>query len=210
LMGFVWCFCACLGCGFGKRSPAFKERFKVFPVLVVITCIATGCVFWFVLEPAAANRNTSIVGWGALGDFLGVCLGVAVQAKCAAASAQSPPTAAPTAAPQAAPEVVVAAPVVAGTAVAAAELEWVVVAGEAVVGQSVPSGSSGGGGSSDSSSSSSALTLKEMVDVLRRELGVKGENIPQLVDAACAELGLQPDGSLVERAKACVGLLHSQ
>jgi len=228
-MGFIWCFCACAGCGFDKRSAAFKQRYKLFPAMVVAICIVTACTLWFVLEPAAKSKNSSIVGWGALGDAVGVFFGVLVchiykpkmtAPQQAAAPTPSPGANAETPTPAAAlSEVVVAVqpadgvpvsgtPVlgaiatVAGTAVPAGDSSLPVAAG-AVVATHGNVASSGGG------SPGNGMSVVEMAEVFKRELGVTGENLTQLVDAACEELGVPRSGGLVGRATACMAVLQS-
>mmetsp|Transcript_22777 Transcript_22777/g.58309 ORF Transcript_22777/g.58309 Transcript_22777/m.58309 type:complete len:261 (+) Transcript_22777:3-785(+) len=227
LMGFTWCFCACAGCGFGKRTPAFRERYKLFPAVVILTCIITASVFWFVLEPEAVSKKASIVGWGALGDAVGVFFGIVLchiykpkTPKTQQATAASPPPA-DTPAPVTLSEVVVAEAVqpadgvsvsatpvagaiatVAGMSVPAGDSSLPIAAGAVVVG--CGSAHTGGG----SSGGENAMPVVKMVEVFKRELGVKGSNLTQLVDAACAELGVPVAGGLVERAMACMAVLH--
>ena len=54
--------------------------------------------------------------------------------------------------------------------------------------------------------------MVEMVAVLKRELGVKGTNLAETVEAAVAELGLDAEmegAPLMTKAQACCRLLGS-
>ena len=57
---------------------------------------------------------------------------------------------------------------------------------------------------------SSALTLAEMSEVFRKELGVAGTNLVELVQASCARLGVSAEGkSLAEQANECWRVLQA-
>ena len=52
-------------------------------------------------------------------------------------------------------------------------------------------------------------TLRHIVDELKRELGIASEaSIPTAIDAACAQLGVDASGGLVETAQRCWRALH--
>jgi hypothetical protein len=59
------------------------------------------------------------------------------------------------------------------------------------------------GSSSTTASSSGHPPLVEMVAHFKKELGLKGESIPDVVDGACAALGVSIKGSLMQKALAC-------
>ena len=61
----------------------------------------------------------------------------------------------------------------------------------------------------ESAAAKPPLTLKEMVDELKRELGIASEaSMPTVIDAACAQLGVDGSGGLMEKTQRCWRTLH--
>ena len=63
-------------------------------------------------------------------------------------------------------------------------------------------------GTAVGAASASALPLFEMVNALKRELGIEG-NISEVVGRACTELGVSTEGkNLTEQATECWALVN--
>jgi len=112
-------------------------------------------------------------------------------------------------APAAAPAKAATAPVVMGTAIEDCEVANgtpVRVVGNSAVG--------GAGASSSSTASAAAdMPLYEIAEVLQRELGVKGSNLQETIDAAVSELGLTSEAgglNLIEKARLSMEVLGSR
>lgn len=202
-LGFIWCL-SCSLCVRCLHCPEpFKQKFGACCVIYTfIACMSTGILFWAIVEPTAASDGHSVVGFGALGDIvglgLGICLGILVKNHAGEkwleawrrgrAPEVSPARA--VAVPAAVPPGVTATVAVASPEVAQPAVQGVPIGGER---------------------SNASIPLVDMVQVFRRELGlaeVACTTLAASVDAACLALGVATKGlSLIQKAERCYELV---
>lgn len=201
ICGLIWCLSFVMCLGMKRYLP--QRRHGLCAGFAVVNIIVSGNLFWMLLHPRAnqiAPEGGGLIVPGCLGDLAGIVLGVVcifcvipwVKKWCAARADRRRNTATRRAAARvvvqpAEQRIEVSIPTVA----ASIEVPQAVVVDGKPILQSPPI-------------ASGALPLIVLVRGLRTELGLSSEeSLAASIDAACGELGVSREGSLIERARAC-------